>query len=935
MRSALTAVDISVVWMCALPIEFTAARMMLDEEYNINLPLPDAKLICTYGRIGNHYVALTCLPAGSTGISSATTLANRLSRCFPGEKLGVFVGVSGGSPTSQPFLRLGDVVVSKPGNSKGAVIQYDSGRMGPRGQLELTGTSDRPPEVLLSALNHLVSDLDMNRLVWRDHLRAFNDLPKFRRPPASSDLLFPPDYEHIGGNECELCDPSKIMSRQFRADPSAANVFTGTIASGGWVIKDGLARDRVDKQLKGVVCFEMEAAGVMNSFPSLVVRGISDYADSHKHQSKLWQPYAAATAAACTKEILLKVPSRTSPETLQPDPSYFFSTMLVQEPHTSSLLMNSTISSPLSDRVQTRSPRRPLRKTSTSHINVPYPRNVTFSGRETELAQMAMAFGPHNKSRRIALYGLGGIGKSACALEYAYRQALRDNVPVFWVSAVDVESLDRSLQDIAAQLECQPRTGRSVDKSVIRARLCDGSTGRFLIVVDNADDEDFLSQNVLQFLPEHPDAQILFTTRSRKIANGYSTEPIELLELSPTAALDLASKHLSTERSQPKSSSMSQFLDKMGRIPLALVQACAYIRNTKWSVDDYMALFESNEEEAAELLSQAYTATDRHIPAQNAISTTWQVSFKYFKQYRPVAAEHLAFLACISPQAIPITIFPGSRLTKILSAMTTLEDYGFLKQRSKPVAIQHRLYDMHPLVHSVAGEWLRLDGRWQTQVIAAGTHLLGLLPSPPNREGLEVWPRYVGHATHVAGLSVFPAASKAILLTRIARCQEYLANYRAAAATYRILLNVQIGLHGLTTTYVATQKVLGEVLQTLKETSEAVATFQDLERNTATLFGQDSAACREASNLLVAAVNEWKRTENPESLTDRLERVQLHSGKVDSEQDSSRLLNIVSDTPRSVNTFSSAEEHHRRILTAMEKLRRGTVSPPEVFGHRG
>jgi len=66
-------------------------------------------------------------------------------------------------------------------------------------------------------------------------------------------------------------------------------------------------RDEVSKKLNGVLCFEMEAAGLMNRFPCLVIRGICDYADSHKN--KTWQPYAAATAAAYTKKLLSVIPA--------------------------------------------------------------------------------------------------------------------------------------------------------------------------------------------------------------------------------------------------------------------------------------------------------------------------------------------------------------------------------------------------------------------------------------------------------------------------------------------------------------------------------------------------------------------------------------------------------------------------------------------------
>jgi nucleoside phosphorylase len=78
-------------------------------------------------------------------------------------------------------------------------------------------------------------------------------------------------------------------------------VHYGSIASGNQLIKDGATRDRIAKEL-GVLCFDNQSAGIMSDFPFLVIRGISDYSDSHK--SRLWQGYAAATATAYTTELL-------------------------------------------------------------------------------------------------------------------------------------------------------------------------------------------------------------------------------------------------------------------------------------------------------------------------------------------------------------------------------------------------------------------------------------------------------------------------------------------------------------------------------------------------------------------------------------------------------------------------------------------------------
>jgi nucleoside phosphorylase len=98
-------------------------------------------------------------------------------------------------------------------------------------------------------------------------------------------------------------------------------VHYGTIASGNRVIKSAVERDRISAELGGVLCFEMEAAGLMNNFPCLVIRSICDYADSHRN--KKWQAYAAATAAAYAKEVLSVIPTaemakaHTMEETIQ------------------------------------------------------------------------------------------------------------------------------------------------------------------------------------------------------------------------------------------------------------------------------------------------------------------------------------------------------------------------------------------------------------------------------------------------------------------------------------------------------------------------------------------------------------------------------------------------------------------------------------------
>jgi len=123
---------------------------------------------------------------------------------------------------------------------------------------------------------------------------------------SSADQLFEADYDHVVGEAtCARCRVDRQVARAVREE-SGPRVHYGLVASGNQVMKDGKTRERLRGEVD-ILCFEMEAAGLMDSFPCLVIRGICDYSDTHKN--KEWQPYAAATAAAYAKELLKTIPA--------------------------------------------------------------------------------------------------------------------------------------------------------------------------------------------------------------------------------------------------------------------------------------------------------------------------------------------------------------------------------------------------------------------------------------------------------------------------------------------------------------------------------------------------------------------------------------------------------------------------------------------------
>jgi nucleoside phosphorylase len=146
-----------------------------------------------------------------------------------------------------------------------------------------------------------------NEVAW--HIQeAFAKFPLIKEEYGyqgrDRDNLYEASYSHLGGDACDRCDHSKLISRLPDRRDDKPKVHYGNIASGDQVMKDGPIRDRIAKE-EGILCFEMEAAGLMDTFPCVVIRGVCDYADSHKN--KRWQPYAAMTAACYTKELLGEV----------------------------------------------------------------------------------------------------------------------------------------------------------------------------------------------------------------------------------------------------------------------------------------------------------------------------------------------------------------------------------------------------------------------------------------------------------------------------------------------------------------------------------------------------------------------------------------------------------------------------------------------------
>jgi len=305
----------TVAWIAALPHERAAGEAMFDVRqgeppagFSKNPSDPNAY---SWGRVGKHNVVLAALPAGEYGTNAAATIAQGLRSSLPHVRLGLLVGIGAGIPGEprgrgqqavfQPDIRLGDVAVSMPDGTSGGVVQVDLVKAKhSNGQecIERKGFLDGPPQPIRTALAKLMAKHELEDSCIPDLLeQAFQKYPKMRagygHPGSGRDSKKDIYYAQEG---CEIV-------REARKVPE---VHYGLIASSNTLEKSASHRDatlaRLRKENLEPICFEMEAAGLMNSFPCLVIRGICDYGDEHKNDD--WQRYAAATAAAFAKEFL-------------------------------------------------------------------------------------------------------------------------------------------------------------------------------------------------------------------------------------------------------------------------------------------------------------------------------------------------------------------------------------------------------------------------------------------------------------------------------------------------------------------------------------------------------------------------------------------------------------------------------------------------------
>lgn len=294
---------------CALPLEADAIHALFDHHWDDDgfpyIKAPGDQNVYSIGAIGRHNVVLAWLPG--MGMANSAVVAAGCRSTFPNIRLALIVGICGGVPSTPDGgeIVLGDIIISD------GLVLYDFGRQNPehfvRKDTLLDSLARPSPEI--RALSAKLKSLRPQKILQSqvaEYLGALQSQPELRAkyPGREFDRLFEPTYRHVSdGKPCDECCRDEHLVPRVRLQQSAPQpaVHFGLIATGNTVMKSGNDRDAIAKR-ECVIAFEMEGAGVWDSFPCVVIKGVCDYADSHK--TKIWQRYAAASAAAATKAFL-------------------------------------------------------------------------------------------------------------------------------------------------------------------------------------------------------------------------------------------------------------------------------------------------------------------------------------------------------------------------------------------------------------------------------------------------------------------------------------------------------------------------------------------------------------------------------------------------------------------------------------------------------
>ncbi|HZO86771.1 MAG TPA: tetratricopeptide repeat protein [Chthonomonadaceae bacterium] len=398
---------------------------------------------------------------------------------------------------------------------------------------------------------------------------------------------------------------------------------------------------------------------------------------------------------------------------------------------------------------------------------VPYEQNDYFTGRDAifeELCAKLPRTGATAPSQ--ALRGLGGVGKTQTAVEYAYRCCKREpGYPeysaILWANAATRESLIADYRDIAETLGLPGKDAQDINAAVAQviAWLADPTHPGYLLVLDNADTPDLLPE----FLPNSRKGQfrqghLLVTTRAANLRGIAIPASIELKEMLPEEAVKFLLKSTGRESVDAEErKAAAQLAHELGYLPLALEQATAYISNHAKSFASYLRLYRQL---SLKLLEQ-YAPEKGEYPL--TVAKTWEINFRQIEAHYPSSAELLRFCAFLDPDAIPMelalagTAIGNTALAQRMSQIRSDAEAELLYDELLEPLNRYSLarinanttFSLHKMVQAVLRDRMQEDDKRQSYITRVVQVLNAVFPDVTD---FRNWPACERLAVHTLAL---------------------------------------------------------------------------------------------------------------------------------------------------------------------------------------
>ncbi|KAF2680652.1 kinesin light chain [Lentithecium fluviatile CBS 122367] len=385
---------------------------------------------------------------------------------------------------------------------------------------------------------------------------------------------------------------------------------------------------------------------------------------------------------------------------------------------------------------------------------IPFSQNDHFVGQELQLAELEASLFTGKQTTMMAITGPGGTGKSQLALELAYQTRQKNkNCSVFWIDASDADSLYQSYANIAQKLDIPGWADEKADiRQLVKLYLSRKGSKQWLLIFDNVDRINLGSSgmstalgaaNLIDYLPQSKLCSIIFTTTNSKITKRLELQEIvELGEMTPDVARRTLQNYLKTPILESEQQEARPLLQELSYLPLAIVQAAAYINTRNTTLGHYRLQLLRQKEEARE---RSLVPSERRLQEYGTtgpVATTLLISMNQIRGSDPLAAEYMFLAASVDRKDIPLDLLEAPSPREREAAIRILNSYRLVTRRPAESAL-----DLHQLVHSALRGWLQKQERLDQWSQHATSRLLRVFPDH-NHGNRSKWRRLLPHARY-------------------------------------------------------------------------------------------------------------------------------------------------------------------------------------------